>query len=180
MQENVFKNILDDDEVVIKQFKPNKAKFYFAVFTIYFIVVVLFSAFGILPFVLDGPLQSSELITLIIVASASIVISVLLVILFANLSYRKKYFAYTNKRILIQSGIIGIDYKGLDHKMIGALEVRVDVVDKIVNKNTGTIKFGSMASPLKGQESAMFVFSGVEDPYFVYREIKKYIDTVKQ
>ncbi len=180
MQENVFKNILDDDEVVIKQFKPNKFRFHFAVFAIYFLIVVVFSAFGILPFVFDEPLHSSELTILIIIVSAAVVISLLLVILFSNLTYRKKYFAYTNKRILIQSGVIGIDYKGLDHKMIGALEVRVDVVDKIINKNTGTIKFGSMASPLKGQEQAMFVFSGIEDPYVVYREIKKHIDTVKQ
>lgn len=175
---DVFKNILDDDEVVIKQFKPNKFRFFFGTYGAFLLIMLFLGAFIVLPLALDGEVFIGFVFIGIVIGV--FVVTLLLTTLFAVLSYQKKYYAYTNKRILIQGGVIGIDYKGLDHKMIGAIEVRVDLLDKIVRKNTGTIKFGSQASPLSKQAAPMFIFHGIHDPYNVYREIKKYIDSVKQ
>lgn len=175
---DVFKNILDDDEVVIKQFKPNKFRFFFGTYGAFLLIMLFLGTFVVLPLSLDSEVSIDYIFIGIVIGV--FVITLLLTTLFAILSYQKKYYAYTNKRILIQGGVIGIDYKGLDHKMIGAIEVRVDLLDKIVGKDTGTIKFGSQASPLSKQTAPMFIFYGVQDPYNVYREIKKYIDSVKQ
>lgn len=177
--EDVFRNILDDDEVVIKQFKPNKFKFYFSVYTAFVLVMLFFGAFFIIPLTFDGDVTKDIRLIFSAVIVVVVLLALLLTAIFASLSYKKKYYAYTNKRILIQSGIIGVDYKGLDHKMIGAIEVRVDLIDKLVQQNTGTIKYGSQASPMSNQTIPMFVFKGVENPYEVYREIKKHIDSVK-
>ncbi|HZJ89744.1 MAG TPA: hypothetical protein VFD05_03590 [Bacilli bacterium] len=175
---DVFKNILDDDEVVIKQFKPNKFRFFFGTYGTFLLIMLFLGGFVVAPLAFDGEVFIGYVFIGIVVGV--FVLALLLTTLFAVLSYQKKYYAYTNKRILIQGGIIGVDYKGLDHKMIGAIEVRVDLLDKIVRKNTGTIKFGSQASPLSKQAVPMFIFNGIYDPYNVYREIKKYIDSVKQ
>ena len=99
--------------------------------------------------------------------------------LLTKLSYNKRFYAYTNKRIIIQNGFIGIDFKSLDLKFIGATEVKVDFLDKLLKRNTGTIKFGSHATPTNVQGVQAFQLVGILDPYNVYKEIKKHMDEVK-
>ena len=89
------------------------------------------------------------------------------------------YYAYTNKRVIIRKGIFGVDYKSLDMSMIGAVDVSVTLLDKIVHKNTGTIAFGSMANPMGNQNGFMFKFAHVYNPYETYKEIKTVIDEFK-
>lgn len=170
-----FKNILDDDENIIKTFKPNKLKFYFPFYltTSLFLVVII----GTIIYL--GVLYEMKISHFILASIGVFALTFLITIYFVNLTYEKRVYAYSNKRILIQSGLIGIDYKSLDHEMIGATEVRVDFLDKLLNKDTGTIKFGSKASPME-HGLTMFLFSDIEDPYNVYREVKKYIDEVKK
>jgi len=92
------------------------------------------------------------------------------------------HLAYTNKRIIIRTGVFGIDYKGLDLKAIDAVNVYVSFFDKLVKKNTGSLKFGSKASPIVnyGNGSGGYRFNHVENPYGLYKEIKEYIDTAKK
>jgi hypothetical protein len=97
--------------------------------------------------------------------------------------YYKLFYAYTNKRVIIRTGIFGVDYKSLDMAMIGAVNVYVSLLDKILQKNTGTLTFGSMASPMmtaSGQAGSMFRFANIEMPYDLYREIKNAIDEYKE
>ena len=62
--------------------------------------------------------------------------------------------------------------------MIGAIDVYVSLFDKIVHKDTGSLRFGSMSSPINGQSSA-FIFSHIEKPYENYKKIKEYIEEQK-
>lgn len=174
-----YKHILDDNETIIAIYKPNKLRFYFMnflAFTVIWLFLTAFMLFATLVSFEDG--ENLPLWTFYIFAGV-LILSLSLNLIILKLSYKKREYSYTNKRILIQSGIIGIDYKSLDHKMIGATEVRVDVIDKILQKNTGTLRFGSQASPMNQQNFSMFTFNGIVDPYNVYREIKKHIDSVK-
>ena len=63
--------------------------------------------------------------------------------------------------------------------MVGALSVNVNIVDKLLRKNTGTISFGSMASPMTVQNASKFSFSFIHEPYQIYKEVKVYIDQKK-
>ena len=101
----------------------------------------------------------------------------LLTILLMSIYYRNVYYGYTNKRIVIRKGIIGVDYKSLDIDMIGASTVNVSILDKLLRKNTGTITFGSMASPMVASSGMVtnFVLAHLENPYEIYKEIKNYI-----
>lgn len=102
------------------------------------------------------------------------------VFIFTKIYYNKLYYAYSNKRIIIRTGIIGVDYKSLDLSMIGAVNVYVSLLDKLVGKNTGSITFGSMASPISAGNASSYKFANVNNPYELYKEIKNVIDDYKK
>ena len=85
---------------------------------------------------------------------------------------------YTNKKL----HIFGVDFKSLDMSMIGAVNVYVSLIDKLVHKNTGSISFGSTASPIGYNQSsaAAYKFSHIANPYETYKEIKSFIDEYKK
>ena len=96
-------------------------------------------------------------------------------------NYENRFYAYTNKRILIRKGIIGTDYKSLEYRSITATIVQVGFLDKALKTNTGTIEFGSPASPIggggKNAPGNPYVFTAVKAPYDTLREIKEYMDS---
>ena len=64
--------------------------------------------------------------------------------------------------------------------MIGAVDVYVSLIDRVLRKNTGTIAFGSMASPMYHSSGASsYRFAHVVMPYETCREIKEKIDEYK-
>lgn len=181
--EELFNNILDKDEQVVKVFKPNKLKMFFSMFFrwmwiwVWFLFLLLLEIFG------EHLDENGNVINetpwgAIIAFSVIIAVLIIINIVCFVLEYKKTYYAYTNKRVVIRRGIIGVDYKSLDMSMIGAVTVNVTLLDKIIHKNTGTIVFGSMASPIN-QNNFMFRFANIVNPYDVYKEIKNCIDEFK-
>ena len=65
--------------------------------------------------------------------------------------------------------------------MIGAVNVYVSLIDKILKKDTGSIMFGSTASPI-GYQSAgsIYKFNHIKMPYETCKEVKSYIDDYKK
>jgi hypothetical protein len=101
-----------------------------------------------------------------------------------NMSYKKTFYAYTNKRILIRRGVIGVDYATLDYEMIGGLMVNVGFLDRLMkgSDNPGTITFGSSASPViytRNGRTAAYAFRSIDHPYEVYRDLKHMVDEYK-
>mgnify|MGYP000961816594 CR=1 FL=1 len=190
--ENQFEKILDKDEKIIKVFKPIKSKLYFATL----VNVFLFSLFIAIPVAIVLLVEFSfnptsplpEYLQIIIFIAVGIILYFIAIAIlyfltwiFAKAYYNNLIFAYSNKRIIIRTGILGIDYKSLDMKMIGAINVYVSPIDKIHKKNTGTITFGSTASPISPEKGlAPYRFSHVHDPYNLYREVKSVIDEYKE
>ena len=175
--QNEFSKILDDNETIIAAFKPNKFKFYFL--NIFFFTtgwIFIFLIF-LLIYLFPEDLSSQIPAFVFLILLGIFLVAAAIDCIFLIMTYNKRFYAYSNKRIIIKSGLIGVDYKSLDHKMIGAIDVRVDLSDKM--SESGSLRFGSQASPLAPQ-GALFRFSGIEDPYVVYRSIKKYIDSVKE
>ncbi len=187
-QENreVFKDILDNGETIIEIFKPNKAKafwsMFFKIFPSWFWLSILVACMcgGIIGTFIapleDGSVEPGMFFLIAGISFAILlVIMVVLVFVFHYLNYKKTFYAYTDKRILIRHGIIGVDYKALDRKFIGATTVNVSLLDKMVKKNTGTITFGSMASPI-GQ-AQVYKFQNIVNPYDVCRRVKIDLDS---
>jgi hypothetical protein len=191
--EEKFTDILEKGERIIKIYKPDKRKFW----TSLILSVVFISAisgwiwaycalFGAIPEA--GKSFDPGLFWLLFgIANAvffgGIALTLLFTVIFGRLYYNNRYYAYTSKRIIIRGGIIGIDYKSLEFKHLTATVVNVSFIDKILRRNTGSLSFGSPASPISGfgmNSRGMgnpYQFKHILKPYDTLREIKELIDT---
>ncbi len=174
-----FERVLDDDEKVIKVFKPNKVKFFVSQIISFLCATLVFAVVGIIACLF--PEEGNEPSTLGAVLVGVGYLAVMGVYyLLARVYYKNVFYAYTNKRIIICSGIFGVDYKSLDMAMIGAVNVYVSLFDKIVRKNTGSVAFGSMASPMYGENASRYRFAHIVMPYETCKEIKSQVDAFKK
>ncbi len=185
----MFDVILDKDEEIIKVYKPNKRRYIkvsilFACipFGIMFLLFLMFSIFaftGIMPIInedgSDGRMAFG--ITMLVFALA-IVLFIILFIVALNVQYKKTFYAFSNKRIIIRSGFIGVDYMVLEMKLIGAISIKVGLLDKFVKPNTGSITFASNSTPMGGNQNGQKQpsFSHIDNAYETYREIKEVVD----
>ena len=177
---DLFQVVLDDDEEVVQILRPHKGRAWFGVICGFIILSLIMIPMGICMIVFNDP-NSADGETIGVGIGCLVFWFMISFFSFVctGLWSCKTIYALTNKRVLIRTGYIGVDYKSLDLNMVGALSVNVSVVDKIMRKNTGTIAFGSMASPMTTQNASKFNFAFVYDPYHVYKEVKAYIDQKK-
>lgn len=178
--EKMFDVILDKDEKIIKVYKPNKLKLYVSSLIAYFFMIGWFFVFGAVG--LFTTELSLPLLAKLSILIGGFAITTLVAVVIINIYYKNLYYAYSNKRLIIRTGVFGVDFKSLEIKMIGATNVYVSLLDKILAKNTGTISFGSMASPMVsyGNSNSMgYKFTHISLPYETYKEIKNIIDEQK-
>lgn len=177
--EQAFTNILDNDETIVETFKPNKKRFISISLIRDVILLLVVSAFFI-PFFVSVGQMPPEAVGIVFGMFGIFALIIILTIVSRLVSYDKTWYCYTNKRIIIRSGFIGADYKTLDFDMIGAMDVRVDLLDKLVKPNTGTIMFASAASPMVAPQSngrygvSGYMFLNIDNPYETYKRIKEY------
>lgn len=164
----MFSPIIDKNETILKIYAPNKGRAWLSAILMMILIGIFFIPITI------GTMAESAYLGLGIMIGVYVV-AIVLIIIFETLWLNKTKFAVTNKRILIRTGFIGVDYKSLDFTMLSALTVSVNILDKI-KRNTGTISFGSMASPMVNNTASKFSFSFIRDPYKTYKEIKEIID----
>lgn len=193
--QEAFQPILDTDESIVESFKPNKFRF-IGLGMIADIIKGLFIAiFGLIFFLIASipgdftdaetgePVDSSifKIIGLVILAFA--IITIVIAIVWRLIKYNKVWFCYTTKRIIIRTGFIGADFQTLDFDLIGAMNVRVDLLDKFIHPNTGTLMFASAASPMvvtgRPGGASGYMFVNIQDPYEVYKRIKEYTSSHK-
>jgi len=139
-----FENIIEKDEQIIKVFKPNKKRYWRS---------------PIIPFAI--PIFWPHLIIMLVGTLFT------LPFLYAN-GYKNLYYAYTNKRLIVRSGMIGVDYQSLEYKDLTSTSASVGFLDK--GLNTGSLQFLSPSAHGKP-----IVFGYIEKPYEVMKEIKAYI-----
>ena len=181
------KKILTDDEEVKEYFKPNKKRFVVVniIATLLFLVIFFGGVFtvGILGIInviafTDSTGQRDFLAPIMfLVFSTPFLLMIILSLIGYIARYHRTIYVVTNKRLIIRSGFIGVDYKSIELKYIGLVNVRVDFLDKLCG-NTGTITFASPAIPLTTNQNNVngaFAFRCVENPYEVYKKVKEYI-----
>ena len=185
----LFAPILQEDEEIIKVLKPNKTRYIYLsglAFTLFALIPILVMAapFGMLidAFKEDG--APTPLVIELSIFGGFILLTLIAVWVGLNMSYKKTFYAYTNKRILIRRGFIGVDYATLDFEMIGGLMVNVNFLDRLMkgSDNPGTITFGSSASPViytRNGRTAAYAFRSIDHPYEVYRDLKHMVDEYK-
>jgi len=180
-----FSKILDSDETIIEAFKPNKFRST-VIGIIGDVLVALFTAaLGIVLLTIRLHGNGNEVTGAVVFFTMGGLILIYSLIS-RPVRYMKAWYCYTNKRIIIRSGFIGVDYKTLDYSGISAIDVRVDFLDKLVKPNTGKVLFGSASAPLittnngnnRGNNRG-YIFDYINDPYEVYKRIKEYVGKAK-
>ena len=160
--EQLFQNILEKDEVIIKSYKPNRKTYRTAFFI-----------WAIIPF--TWPLY---------ILCLTIGLPIFLPIRTAY--YNKRAYCVTNRRIIVRGGIIGVDYKVMSIESMNASVLKVGFVDKVAGQNTGMIEFGSQSTPIgarRGQQGGAnnpFIFRHIENPYQEHKAIQEHVDAVKK
>ena len=141
--EHLFDDILDRDEHIVKIIKPNKKRFWRG-----------------MCFPLMIPIFWPHVI---IIMAVTLFFTLPL---YYSKRYKNMYYAYTNKRIIVRDGGVGVDYRTLDYKHITATSVNTGFLDK--GLGTGDIAFKSPTTGI----SLWYV----EKPYDLLREIKEYME----
>ena len=178
MQEK-FVDILDNGEQINVCYLPNKKKVYASSMIVSVLILGFICAFVALAMFV--PEEGYEPLAPIycLIPIGIFVVGIILAVVFTSMHLKKSVYAITNKRIIIRTGIIGVDYKCMDLASIGATEVYVSVIDKLLGGKTGTIRFGNVASPINGNNTIPYAFSDILEPYKTYKFIKEQIELAK-
>ncbi|MDR2171729.1 MAG: PH domain-containing protein [Planctomycetaceae bacterium] len=92
-----------------------------------------------------------------------------LYVLWLYLSYNNVAYTFTNKRVMMRSGLLGIDYQIIDYDKIHDIQVNVNPFEKYLN--VGSILFNT-GIDLRGHVISKR-FYGIENPYEIFRRIKE-------
>lgn len=103
--------------------------------------------------------------------------------LFAYFNLKNTYYAITDKRVIIQKGIIGRDFQYLDFDQITNAEVNVGFWDKIAGKDSGSLLLfsaGSLSYGRNGEQiSHPYTLSNIDNPYEVFKLFKDVSHAIK-
>lgn len=97
-------------------------------------------------------------------------------ITYALLVYDKVYYAITNKRVILQGGVIGRDFEMVEYDQITNAEVNVGFSDVIFGGKTGSIMLstaGTFTYTRNGVMAKPYTICNVLNPYEVFKFFKK-------
>lgn len=87
----------------------------------------------------------------------------------ANRQHKNLEYAFTDKRIIIKSGIIGIDFKSIYYSEINSVNLKVGLIDRMLK--VGDIYINSMSNAN--------VLLDLENPYFISERLQKIVVDIK-
>ena len=81
----------------------------------------------------------------------------------ANRQHKNLEYAFTDKRIIIKSGIIGIDFKNIYYADVGSVNVKVGLIDRLCKVGDIYIKSREGASVLYDIENCYFITNKLQE-----------------
>lgn len=188
IDENFFKNntggsgeiktideIVGNDEQILWRGKPKKSAFILGnALSMFPIVLIwlLFDGFFIGLLISQGGQIPKQMIIFMCIFFAFHLMPVWIwisKIVTANKRHKNLEYAFTNKRVIIKSGIVAIDFQNLYYSDIDSVNVKVGLVDKILKVGDIYVKTGSQSQ----------VISDVENPYFLTKRLQEIVLDMK-
>jgi hypothetical protein len=127
-----LQEILNVDEKIIWQGKPQALLYRLgAIFGLLFGAIV-----AVVLYVAVGKIGSGFIPYLVFIIPVAVII---VPSLYRLLVYRYIIYVITDKRVILQGGLIGRDFDFVDYDKVESSSVDVSIFDKIMSKNTGTI-----------------------------------------
>ena len=168
-------NIIGEGESILWRGKPKKSAYilgsFFKMFPIA-LIWLLFDGFFIFALCQTGENIPPLAIIFLIVFFAFHLIPVwmwLSKVIVASREYKNLDYAFTNKRIIIRSGIIGIDFQNIYYSEIQSVNLKVGLLDKILKVGDIYIKSSSAAK----------VLFDLKDPYFLTQKLQEIVIDIK-
>jgi membrane protein YdbS with pleckstrin-like domain len=171
---NEINKILSNNEKIIWEGKPQFTPYFVTQFTLLGCFALVTLSLGLLFTLVGEAVFGAFFLFLGILLGVSPFIT--------YLSYRKLFYAITDKRVITQSGIIGTDFNTVDFDKIQNMSVNVGIIDKIFGKNSGTISIfsGNVTYTSNGTSVLMpFTLPYIENAYDVFEKLKKVSHDIK-
>lgn len=102
--------------------------------------------------------------------------------LYALLVHKRVHYAITDKRVIIQKGLIGRDFEIIDYDQITNAEVNVGIIDKLFGRDSGSILIstaGSFTYTRQGPVQKPYTLSHIKNPYQVFKFFKDVSHDIK-
>ncbi len=172
--------ILDENEKVFWEGKPNFWPFFFSGLEIVFFGSIFIVTGAIIFF---KAISEGNILFLLFPHFWVGVVIVFGIPLYKILVHKHLYYAITNKRVLLQRGLIGRDFEIVDFDQITNADVNVNLFDKLFGGSSGSIRISTAGSFTYGrngnQISRPYTLSNVSNPYEVFKFFKKVSHAVK-
>lgn len=169
MQASRVEDILDKDEKILLRTKPNKKAYVLSAVLTMLPIAIFWTAFD-LTFVLalifgkmDAPKWGYALVIGFLLVHMTPVWIWLGNIIRATIGYKNIEYVFTDKRIIVRSGVIGIDFKNVYYSEIEGVNLRVGIFDRMFK--VGDIYIQSMKQST--------VLSDISNPYFILSRLQK-------
>lgn len=173
-----FDEVLERDEKIIKGFKPSRIKVFLSRILLTGIPCLLIAMLGLITFLIpdpEVPCTASLIIMIIALVLACVIFAIS--VWFICLYFKNTYYVYTNKRVIVKTGIFAVNFKSIELNNITSIDVNVSLFDKLLRKHTGTIKFCGKPNSdgNKSFDNQHCYFAHIGSPNVVKKEIKEYI-----
>jgi membrane protein YdbS with pleckstrin-like domain len=102
-------------------------------------------------------------------------LTLMLIPVYRLLVHQSIKYAITDRRVMLQSGLIGKDFEIIDFDKIQNSYVNVGIIDKLFGGGSGSISIdaGRLKSTKYGSRSHPYVLISVDNPYNVFKFFKK-------
>ncbi len=166
--------VLNDHEEIIWEGKPQFLPYFIGSFTL--------TLFGLI-FAGVGFLVADSFLMAFLIPHTWIGLAFIFIPPFYRFfGYKRIFYGITDKRIILQKGIIGRDFKLVDYDKITNKEVDVGIIDQVFGKNSGSIKISTPITVMRtseGPKDHPFTLAHISDPYNVFKLLKKTSHDVK-
>lgn len=172
-----IKDLLTEDEQLLWQGKPHKTSFIFSsIFKMMPIALLWlgFDSFFIVTLIGTGAINGMETgIILFLVGFFALHLLPVWIwiknIVTASFQHKNLEYAFTNKRIIIKSGVIGIDFQNIYYSSISSVNLRVGLIDRI-------FKVGDIY--ILSDRKAQVLFD-ISNPYIITTKLQEIVNDIK-
>lgn len=170
MKQNTVEDIIDEDERILLRLKPNRKVLMLEAIFKGLPIVLLWAGFDtamIVLMVTNGVFaEQPALLPFIIVFFALHLLPLwkyIAHIIKINAGYKNIEYVFTDRRILLRSGLIGIDFKSIFYTSIQSVNLKVGLFDRIFKVGDIYIKTADQSA----------VIEDIEQPYFYLGRLQK-------
>ena len=166
MNSNTIEEMIDKDESILLRLKPNKKVFVLSSVLRFLPVALIWAALDVFFIIqIASDLSAKDLLFIIPFFALHLfpVWRWIAGIVKAYAGHKNIEYVFTDKRILIRSGIIGIDFKSMFYSEIESVSVRVGLLERI-------FKVGDIYILSTSQRA---VLQDISNPYFILNRLKK-------